>query len=150
MVISKFDICWNYILLLLLVSWRIDLEHWGNTFNCSVNSSKELREQRHFTYCSFRWPSPGVVWVWRVKLGAGFQARRWHGIWAGHCYVTRKKTRLGEEIAFLLILYKEVLARAAQSATVLWNENREFKVFNLKREVKKQGFLYTDSLPLAL
>lgn len=49
---------------------------------------------RQLTYGSIRRPSPGVVWVRRVELGARFQARGGHGIWTGQRDVTRKKTRL--------------------------------------------------------
>lgn len=52
---------------------------------------------RQLTYASIRRPSPGVVWVRRVELGARFQARGGHGIWTGQRNVTGKKTRLGRE-----------------------------------------------------
>lgn len=49
------------------------------------------------TYASIRGPSPRVVWVRRVELGARFEARGGHGIWTGQRDVTGKKTRLERE-----------------------------------------------------
>lgn len=52
---------------------------------------------RQLTYSSIRWPSPGVVWVSWVELGARFEARGGHGIWTGQRNVTGKETRLERE-----------------------------------------------------
>lgn len=58
--------------------------------------SKERKGKRS-TYASIRRPSPRIVGVRRVKLGARFYARGGHGIWAGHRYVARKKAGLRKE-----------------------------------------------------
>lgn len=64
---------------------------------------KEMPSNMHHSLCSeltytcVRRSSPGVVGVRRVKLGAGFQARGGHGIWAGHRYFAGMKTRLKEK-----------------------------------------------------
>lgn len=58
----------------------------------------------YLTYASIGRPSPGVVGVWWVKLGARLKARGGHGIWAGHRYFTGQKSRLWEDRDMVLLI----------------------------------------------
>lgn len=81
----------------------------------------DQNNKTNLTYAPIGRPSPGVVGVWWVKLGARLQARRGHGIWAGHRYFTWQKTRLGEDRdKVLLIIHKR--AWKAQHKQLLYKE----------------------------
>lgn len=92
-IVSSFCTVWIF----FFTNWLYWLWCYRKKEKKKIRESTGQALSRQLTYASIRRPSPGVVWVRRVELGARFQARGGHGIWTGQRDVTGKKTRLGRE-----------------------------------------------------